>query len=64
MLNERIKEERIMAGLTQEELADKIGVKQNMVSYYEKGFKTPSVPILARIADVLDCSVDKLLERT
>ncbi len=63
MLQDNIKLARVKAKLTQEELAEKIGVGQAMISYYEKGYKVPTVPIITRIADVLGCSIDELVGR-
>ncbi len=63
MLQDNIKLARVKAKLTQEELAKKIGVGQTMISYYEKGYKVPTIPIIIRIADVLDCSIDELVGR-
>ncbi len=48
--------------LTQKELAEKIGVKSNTVSQYELGKREPSIPILKKIAEVLECTVDDLID--
>ena len=37
IIGEQLKEERLKAGLTQEELADKIGTKKSFISRVEKG---------------------------
>ena len=50
-------------GFTQPELAEKIGVSQQMISYIEKGLKEPSTINLIRIADSLNCSLDELTGR-
>lgn len=54
---------RAMRGLTQKELAEKIGVSPNFISHLETGAKRPSVIRLIEIADVLDCSLDYLVNR-
>lgn len=41
-MNERIKELRKTLGFTQQEFADKIGVKRNTVATYEMGRSVPS----------------------
>ena len=41
---------RIVAGLTQKELAEKIGTRQSNVSRIENGNYNPSIAILKRIA--------------
>ena len=57
------KKYREAKGLSQTELAERIGVTQQVVSGYEKDFKEPRLDVIGRMADVLDCSVDKLLGR-
>lgn len=56
-----IRKMRKEKGLTQEELAEKIGVKQGAISQFECGVIQPSVNTLVKIANVLDCSVDDLI---
>jgi len=59
----RIKEEREREGLSQKELAVKIGVKQNTISQYEKNVKRPSYEILVLLANYFGVSTDYLLGR-
>lgn len=47
--------------LTQEQLANKIGVKRTTVSMWESGESSPRATLLPKIADVLGCTVDELL---
>ena len=54
---------REAVGLDQQELAERVGSSQSIISYIEKGIKIPSVALLTAIADVLDCSIDMLLGR-
>ena len=58
---DRIKAKREEQGITQTELAKRIAVSQSSINQYEKGVKTPSVPILRKIALSLDTSVDYIL---
>lgn len=58
---ELLKSLRVNAGLTQKQLADKLGVSKNAVSYYEKSLRYPSSDILIRIARVFRVSADYLL---
>lgn len=60
MLN--IHELRTKKGLTQIELAKKIGVKSNTISNYEGGKRVPNAVMLKKISQALDCSVDDLLK--
>lgn len=59
---ERIKTARKMAGLTQKELGDKLGVTQVMISAYESNLRNPKIGTLNRIAQVLDISLSELLD--
>jgi transcriptional regulator with XRE-family HTH domain len=48
-----IKERRIELSMTQEQVADQVGVKPNYIGYLERGMRKPSDEICVRIADVL-----------
>jgi transcriptional regulator with XRE-family HTH domain len=52
-----IKKMRKKQGLTQQELADKIGVSQKDVSRWENGKREPSITTLNKIADALDLNI-------
>ncbi len=52
---------RDAAQLTQEQLAEAIGVGVQQLSRFERGAVTPSIQRLYQIADVLHCRVDRLL---
>lgn len=60
-LGERIRQLRKEAGLSQAELAEKIGADPGRVSRYEAGRITPSAEALVRLAEVLNISIDHLL---
>jgi antitoxin component HigA of HigAB toxin-antitoxin module len=45
---------RLKSGLKQKELADKIGIKQNMISDYENGRRKLTKEMITRISKVLD----------
>jgi ribosome-binding protein aMBF1 (putative translation factor) len=49
ILGERLKEERQKAGLTQEQLADKIGTKKSYISRVENGHTDIQVSTLLKI---------------
>lgn len=59
----RIKELREEFGLTQKELADKIGNVQRNVSNWENGASEPDLETLLRLADVFGVSLDELFGR-
>jgi transcriptional regulator with XRE-family HTH domain len=49
-------------GVTQLQLAEKLGVTQATVARYEKGIMTPEVKRVTQMAKVLEVSVQELLE--
>lgn len=61
MLRQNIKELRQEKGLTQAELANKIGVTQGAVYFWEKGINEPTAGYLIKMARVFSVSVDELL---
>lgn len=62
-LADNIKTTRNIRNITQNEMAEALGVNQTFISQLEKGVKVPTLAMTERIADVLDCSVDGLLGR-
>ena len=59
----RIHELRLAAGLTQRELAEKIGVKNYTVANWEQNRTEPSIKDLTDLANFFECSVDYLIGR-
>ncbi len=49
-------------GMTQLELAEKMGVTDKAVSKWERGLSFPDVTSLPRLAEVLGMSVDELMQ--
>lgn len=45
---------------TQEEIAQKIGIKQPTYCNYEKGKHTPNLETICKIADIYNTSIDLL----
>ena len=60
-LGRRIAEARRDVGLTQRDLADKVGVTAQAVSKWERGSACPDISILDEIACALHVSVSDLL---
>lgn len=48
-------------GFTQSELGSKIGVTQQAVQQYEKGYMTLSIALLVEISRVLECTPNDIL---
>ncbi|AZO93464.1 helix-turn-helix transcriptional regulator [Halocella sp. SP3-1] len=61
MFGEKLKEIREKSGMTQKQLADKIGVNRATIAGYETKGKEPSYDTLIKIAQTLNCSLDYLL---
>lgn len=64
MLNENIKNSRKAAGLSQEQLAERLHVVRQTVSKWEQGLSVPDAEMLVRIAQELGCTVNELLGET
>ena len=60
-LGERIAEKRKEKGLTQEELADMLGVSAQAVSKWENDISCPDIMTLVPLAEKLECTIDELL---
>ena len=56
----KIREYRKRNKMTQKELGEKIGVKDNTVSAYERGAASPEQDMLFAISDVFDISINDL----
>lgn len=61
ILNENIHKLRKQSGMTQEELAAKIGVSKGTISNYENDITRPSCSRLSKIADAFNVKVRDLL---
>ena len=60
-LNENIRAQRKARGLTQEQLAEVLGVTVGAVHKWEVGMNTPELALIVEMADFFDTSVDALL---
>ena len=59
---EKLKSLRTSQKLTQQQLADRIGVAKSVVSYYESGDRYPSYDVLVKIARIFHTTTDYLLD--
>lgn len=59
----RIKDLRVSAGMTQRELADKLGISNAAVAQWETGDNRPTVTNLERMADIFGVTIDYILGR-
>lgn len=58
----RLREMRLSRGLTQPEIAARVGTSASNISDLERGIKVPTLTTVARLADALDCNVSELVE--
>lgn len=61
---DRIVTERERLGYNQSEFAHKLGIANNTLCTWEKGERKPPIDKIKKMADIFNCSVDYLVERT
>lgn len=59
----RLRELRNKSGLTQNEIASKLGVSGQTILNWENGIYEPKINQLIQLADLFDVTVDYLIER-
>ena len=57
-IGSRVRARRIMLGMSQEKLADALGLTFQQVQKYEKGVNRVSASMLARASQALHCKID------
>lgn len=60
-MGKKIKAIRKKRGLTQKQLAELLGVKQQNISDWERGERSPSVKNLKKLSEILNCQIDDLV---
>ena len=60
--HDRLRAIRLERGLTQQQLADAIGVTKSTMAKYDRGALEPNLTNVCRIADALNVSLDYLIE--
>ena len=60
-IGQKVKKIRMSKGITQEELAEPVGVAVTHLSHPETGAATVSLKVFIAIVNYLDCSADELL---
>jgi len=63
MIDKRIKELREERQLSQNKLAQVIGVSQKAIDYWERGVNEPKASYIIKLADYFGVSADYLLGR-
>lgn len=62
-IGEVIKELRMERDLSQQKLAEAIGVSQKAIDYWERSVNEPKASYIVRLADFFEVSCDYLLGR-
>lgn len=60
--NKEFYELRKNAGITQEELAKSLGLKQCSISNWENGISKPDLPTVVKMADIMNVPVEKVVK--
>jgi DNA-binding XRE family transcriptional regulator len=60
IINTRIKELRARYNLTQDDLADKVGVTRQTMLYLEKGKYNPSLVLAYKVAKALNSTIEEV----
>ena len=59
-VNNRVKELRVERGLTQQQLADAVGVSRQSINSIECNLYVPSLPLALAFARVFGCATDDI----
>ncbi len=59
---EKLTHRRQVMNLTREELGELSGVSKYVIAEYENGGRVPKTDVMAKLAVVLKCTVDDLIE--
>jgi transcriptional regulator with XRE-family HTH domain len=60
----RVRELRKERGLSQVELAAKVGIDRSYMGFLERGERNPSLEVIAKIAEALSVTPDELLKQS
>ena len=52
---------RVAKGLSQAQLAEELGMKRDLVAYYERSAKNPSLELVKKVADFFGVTVGEML---
>ena len=58
----RVKEYRLERNLTQDELAQAVGVSRQSINAIERGRYVPSLPLALKFAQLFNCPTDELFQ--
>ena len=61
-MKNRLKVERAELNLTQQELAEKIGVSRQTINAIEKGKFDPSLPLAFKLSNLFEKSIEEIFQ--
>lgn len=61
-LGKRVRSQRKLMGLTQEDLSEKVGISCSFMGHIERGTRKLSVDTLVKLSEALNLSCDALLQ--
>lgn len=59
--NERLKQARNLKNLSQQAIADMLGITRGCYAHYEQGSREPTINLIKSICEILDISADYLI---
>lgn len=62
MFKNQLRFYRKSIGLSQEKIAEKLGMTQQAYANYENGIREPGIETLKRLCCIFECTADELLE--
>lgn len=62
LLNQRLKHFRSMSGLTQQQVADVLGLDRSTYAYYESGKTTPDIKSVNKLLKIFNISYYELMD--
>lgn len=60
-LSANLKRERKIARLTQQQVADQLGMERSTYAYHESGYINTSILAIIKIAKILDVDLERLI---
>lgn len=60
-INENLKNARLCSGLTQEQVAQQVGITRQALSYYESGRSQPDIDMLISLCKVYNTDINEIL---
>lgn len=61
-INKNLKRYRLIANLTQEELANKVGITKQYLSRIERNISTPTLEVIVKFSETLNIPIEYFIE--